>query len=147
MDRGFYKQEHKDNEDRIAGIYEQLNPGLRLVALGGYTRYDRVAFRGNTTEKVSFIEIKKRNGIFPKWEFFSAPKLDFTRKCGHQCYFLCERDSYAQIYDMTDIVKKFDEGSRATFLTEIVRKDRDIDAQNWEVLKFPSEWGNIIYYL
>lgn len=147
MDRGYYTQEHRKNEGRIAAIYEQLNPGLRVVHLGGYTRYDCVAFEGQTTTKNCFIEIKKRNGAFPKWEFFSQPKLDFTRKCGHQCYFICERDIYAQIYDMTEIVKKYDDGSRAIFLTEIVRKDRPIDAQTWEVIKFPSEWGKIIYYL
>lgn len=146
MHANYYTEENRLNEERISEIYEGLYPGLKLIRLGGYSRYDRVAFRGSI--KDSFIEIKKRSGAFPKWEFFSATKLEFTRKCGEQCYFVCERDFYAQVYNMSDIVRRFDEGqTRAIFLSEIIRRDRPIDAQNWEVLKFPSEWGKIIYYL
>lgn len=138
---------NKENERRIAKIYCEINPQFEVKELAEFSSYDYARYDVYGGGINGFLEIKKRKGLFPKWEYFTYSKADFTRESRYDCFFIVERDYKAVIYNMTNLIRLFDNESKRVFKSEIVRKDRPEDAQTWDVLKFPADMGTDLYYI
>lgn len=134
-------------QNELALRYEFLTgEKYKLIHLPRFCAFDCVRYNKELKQGDAFMELKNKRGPFEDTEIFPYIKTDFVRSCKTQCYFVVERNQEVRVFDITNIVRWFDDGISTSKIIkkEVIRHDRPRDAQDWFVLEFPTEWGVII---
>ena len=139
----FETKNDRENQIRLGKKYEFLTgEKYKIIHFPTFCAFDTARYVRENKECDAFIEIKSKPEPFKDNVVFTYTKTDFVRACHIPCYYLLERGGVTRLFDMTEIVELFDNNrSNEIKKEEWVRKDRDPNAQDWNVLLFPAEWG------
>lgn len=138
-----YQTQHDlEEEERIACLYSQIeHKDLEQTEnLHPYDRIVKVPWNGN---QVAYLEIKKKNGPFKKYEVIPENKWQFAKDSEFVCYFLVEREGHAKLFDISHMVhQQYEEKNRA-WKGQIKRADRPDCI--WDVIRFFTSEGVDLY--